>query len=167
MRKRLTVALLAAVAAVAVYAGTVLATPQSGFTPTQIAKATIGDIDLKAHTKPADDWHFQLKTNGVSDMYVIRNSIAPGGSSGWHTHPGPSLITVTAGSVAVYDGDDPTCTPHVYTAGADAAFLDLGGDHVHLIRNETSQPAETVVVQFVPKDATRRIDAPPPGNCPF
>jgi len=38
---------------------------------------------------------------------------------------------------------------------------------VHLLRNRTDKPAETVGVQMIAKGAPRRIDAPAPGNCPF
>jgi hypothetical protein len=41
---------------------------------------------------------------------------APQGSTGWYTHPGLSLIIVTA-AVTAYDGDDPACKPSVYTKG--------------------------------------------------
>ena len=47
------------------------------------------------------------KTKGASDLYVQSNVWAPGGTTGWHTHPGHSLIIVTAGTVTAYDGDDP------------------------------------------------------------
>ena len=67
-------------------------------------------------------------------IYVQSNLWTVGGTTGWHSHPGHSLITVTAGAVTVYDGDDPACTPHVYTVGM--GFVDEGGDHIHVIRNE-------------------------------
>jgi quercetin dioxygenase-like cupin family protein len=136
------------------------ATPASGFVGTQLSKGQYGDIDLKLKS---DSFDLKLDTKGDSDLYVVRNAIAAGGQSGWHTHPGPSLITVTVGEITVYE--DPLCTPKVYRAGDGS--IDLGGGHVHLIRNETSAPAETVVVQFVPRDAVRRIDAPQPNNCNF
>jgi hypothetical protein len=41
---------------------------------------------------------------------------------------------VASGTVTAYEGDDPTCTPLVYTQGM--GFVDSGGDHVHVIRNE-------------------------------
>ena len=152
----------------AAYVGTVLATPSTGFTSTTIAKAQLGELDTKVKSKP-DDWQVKLKTKGTSDLYVQSNVFAIGGSSGWHTHPGPSLITVTAGTVTVYAGDDPGCTPHVYSANDPAgnSFVDVGGGDVHMIRNEGSEEARTVVVQFIPTGAARRIDAPAPGNCPF
>jgi hypothetical protein len=46
-------------------------------------------------------------------------------------------------------------------------LVDEGGDHVHLIRNEGPVDARSVAVQLIPADATRRIDAPSPGNCAF
>jgi hypothetical protein len=71
---------------------------------------------------------------------------------------------VVAGTVTNYQGDDPRCTPHVYTARA--GFIDPGGGGVHMLRNETGAPAETIAVQLLPKDAVRRIPAEPPSNCP-
>jgi hypothetical protein len=57
---------------------------------------------------------------------VQNNVWQPGGTTGWHTHPGHSLIIVTAGTVTAYEGNDPDCTPHVYTQGM--GFVDPGGD---------------------------------------
>jgi quercetin dioxygenase-like cupin family protein len=140
-----------------------LATPQSGLTATQVSKGLFDEINVK--TNNFRPHKVKLKTKGASDVYVIRNSFAAGGQSGWHTHPGPSLITVTIGEITAYEGDDPTCMPKVYKAGE--GFIDPGDGHVHLLRNETTASAETVAVQILPKDAPRRIDAPSPGNCPF
>ncbi len=61
-------------------------------------------------------WNEIIWTHGASDLYVQQNTWQPGGSTGWHTHPGPSFVIVTQGSVTVYEGSDKTCTPHVYTA---------------------------------------------------
>jgi hypothetical protein len=98
-------------------------------------------------------------------VYVQSNVWDPGGTTGWHTHPGHSLIIVTAGVITAYEGDDPTCTPHVYTPGM--GFVDEGGHHVHVLRNEGSVEASTIAVQLIPAAATRRIDAPNPGHCSF
>ena len=124
---------------------------------------TFGKINVKTHNFPPHK--VRLKTKGDSDVYVIRNTFDPGGSSGWHTHPGPSLITVTKGEITAYEGDDPKCRPKVYREGE--GFVDPGDGHVHVLRNETTAPAETVAVQILPRGAARRIDAPDPGNCPF
>jgi quercetin dioxygenase-like cupin family protein len=117
-------------------------------------------------------WLSWQKTRGTSDVYVQNNVWQPGGYTGWHTHPGHSLIIVTAGEVTTYEGDDPKCTPHVYKAGE--GFVDAGGDHVHNIRNETNAVASTIAVQVIParldgssSAQDRRVNAPDPGNCPF
>jgi quercetin dioxygenase-like cupin family protein len=170
-------ALLVVALGVSVYVGNVLATPSAGQTTTTLAKATVDDLDLsgKALTTaigrdgkphPNGVWLAWIKTHGLSDLYVIDNKFAPGGTAGWHSHPGPSLIFVVAGTITNYMSDDPSCTPHVYTAGQ--SFVDAGGDDMHILRNEDgSVTAETIAVQFLPQGATRRIDEPAPGNCPF
>jgi len=177
MRRTWIWTLLVAVAAFAAYAGNVLATPATtpGFSGTTLAKATFGELDVKAKAHLDDLWDAKLKTKGDTDLYVQQNTWDPSAcdnacipSSGWHTHPGPSLVIVTQGSVTEYDGDDPTCAPHVYSATGTNSFVDIGGGAVHVIRNESGAVAKTVVVQLIPKDATRRIDVTPaPGNCPF
>jgi hypothetical protein len=98
---------------------------------------------------------------------VIQNTVfAAGGSTGWHTHPGPGFITVVAGAVTLYDGDDPNCTPHTYGVGQ--GFVDRGFGHVHLARNEgTVQAAVYQVYLNVPPGGASRIDAPNPGLCAF
>lgn len=147
-----------------VFAGNALATPPTpgGLVALQLARGLYGEIDLQAYDIR---WHLKIKTKGDSDVYVTQNTFQPGAHSGWHTHPGPSLITVTSGKITVYDSDDPTCTPISYNVGD--GFTDPGSGHVHLLRNETGAPAVTIAVQILPQDAQRRIDAPSPGNCAF
>jgi hypothetical protein len=142
--------------------GIALATSGSGISTTNISVGLLGDIDIKAQ---ADGYKVAVDTKGESDIYVVSNVFAPGGHSGWHTHPGPSLITVKSGTITAYDGDDPSCTPQVYPAGT--GFVDSGDGHVHILRNEATVVAETIAVQLLPRGAVRRIDAPDPGNCPF
>jgi len=153
------------------YAGSISATaPEAGFSSQTLAVGRFGAIDVVLpHSKTVDDnrihWFSQQKTRGSSDLYVQSNVWQPGGSTGWHTHPGHSLIIVTAGAVTGYEGNDPDCKPHVYTQGM--GFVDRGGDHVHMLRNETDAVAKTIAVQLVPAAATVRIDAADPGNCHF
>jgi hypothetical protein len=154
------------VAVVGVYAVVVLATPSSGFVGTTLAVGRFDEIDVKNFTLPANFWQSRLKTQGLSDVYVQSNVWAPGGTSGWHTHPGHSLIIVTAGIVTAYEGDDASCTPRIYSQGM--GFVDPGGGHVHVLRNEDSvAEARTITIQLIPAAAGRRIDAPNPGNCSF
>lgn len=93
--------------------------------------------------------------------------IGPGGSTGWHSHPGPVVVLIKAGDLTLYSGDDPGCTGRTYSAGQ--AFIDSGQGHVHIGRNlSPSQNVELWVTYFdVPPGSPFRIDAPNPGNCSF
>jgi hypothetical protein len=178
MRRNFTIigAAMAAVLVVWLGPGAVRATPASGFSGVTLAQGAFGQIEVFNHAIQSEAstarsrhhrkaWLSWQRTTGRSDLYVQNNTWQPGGSTGWHTHPGHSLIVVTAGEVTVYEGDDPSCTPHAYTVGM--GFVDPGGDHVHNIRNEGAVEARTVAVQLIPSGAARRIDAPDPGNCGF
>jgi uncharacterized cupin superfamily protein len=149
-----------------------LATKAQDYTSTSLARGRLGDIDtsssLSHRLKEEGNeqlWLSMQKMEGLSDIYVQSNVWAPGGSTGWHSHPGHSLVIVTAGTVTNYEGHDPACKPHVYKTGM--AFVDPGGDHIHILRNEGAVEARTIAVQFIPADAARRIDIADPGNCHF
>ena len=94
---------------------------------------------------------------------MLENRIAPGGSFGWHSHPGPSFVVVKTGALTLYRADDPSCTGEVVEAGS--GFVDNGGD-IHLVRNEGSVETVVYVMSLVPRGASRRIDEAHPSNCP-
>jgi len=158
----------------AAYVGNIQATPSSGFAATTISVGRLPEFDVTHHLvsddpDPANSkknvWLSLQKTKGPSDLYVQSNVWQIGGTTGWHTHPGHSLVTVTAGTLTNYDGDDPTCTGKVYTVGM--TFVDEGGEHSHLVKNEGFVEARTTAVQLIPAGAIRRIDAQGNAACPF
>jgi len=158
MKSKWMVAPIVGALALAVYTGTTLATPPSGLSSTILAKSVFDELKLNSHTIPASDWHLNLKTEGMSDGYVVDNKLAAGGTTGWHSHPGPSFITVKSGTASFYDECD-NFTPHAYAAGT--GFVEDAAC-VHLLANEGNVDLEVVVVQIVPLGAPRRIDEPAP-----
>jgi quercetin dioxygenase-like cupin family protein len=151
---------------------TTLATTSEGYTSTVLALGRFDEKDVVSSFLPtpkADGgdrlWMSLQETAGLSDVYVQSNVWAPGGSTGWHTHPGHSLIIVTLGTVTDYEGHDPECKPHVYKKGM--AFIDPGGEHVHLLRDESTVEAKTIAIQIIPANGERRIEVADPGNCHF
>ena len=155
-------AVVAAVLGVASYGVTALATAPSGVSVTPLAPvAQFDEIHAKAKS---GDWQAKIETQGVSDLHVVQVTIQPGGTLGWHKHPGPSFVTVKSGNATFYEADDPTCTPHVIPTGS--SLFEPAGD-VHIVRNEGDVPLVNVVVQLVPTGAPRLITEPNPGNCPF
>lgn len=141
------------------------ATPASGVTTMPIADGTFDEIDV--HTK-FGPWKVKMDTKGPSHLYVVQNTVVPGGTFGWHSHSGPSLVIVVSGDATEYEGDDPSCTPDVHSASAGATFVDSGGASGHLVRNEGSVNLVVLVARLVPEGAPQRIDLPNPrpGICP-
>jgi quercetin dioxygenase-like cupin family protein len=170
MRNRFLFALTAGLLGAIAMFGFVQATPGMGVASTLFAVGRFEDIDAKTLTDidpdPAttDFWQARIKTKGATDVHVLENRIQPGGTFGWHSHPGPSLVVVKSGALSLYLAADPTCTPRV--VGAGSGFVDNGGD-VHVVRNEGSVVAVVYVASLVPAGFERRIDEPAPGNCGF
>ncbi|MEX2119869.1 MAG: cupin domain-containing protein [Pirellulales bacterium] len=132
------------------------ATPGQGIFITPISgPAVLDEINTKSET---DDHEVELKTRGLSDVYVAHIRVVPGGHGGWHFHPGPSIISVKSGTATFYQADDPA-TPHVFPAGT--GFVEDAG-LVHILVNEGDIDVELIVLQLVPLGAPRRIDAPAP-----
>jgi hypothetical protein len=159
-------ALLAGVLGSAVYTADVLATtpsPPPAPTTNILGESLFNSFRVDGHAF-SPRWRARLETHGLSDVYVVDNKFVPGATTGWHSHPGPSLILVVDGTVTNYTSDSPTCTPHSYTKGQ--GFIDPGGRDVHMLRDDSTLPAETIAVQFLPHAAPRKIDEPPPTNCP-
>lgn len=148
-----------------------------GFTGTLIARGNLGPFH---NISKANGYHVELKSPDNTDIVVSNITIAPGGHSGWHYHPGPTLVVVKTGTITFYHGarsqddregaddregsKDATCPPTRYSAGT--TFTETGGA-VGIARNEGAVEATAVATFFVPAGSPTRIDAPAPGNCPF
>jgi quercetin dioxygenase-like cupin family protein len=131
--------------------GVALATPGTGSTSLELARRTVHRI--------------KIDTSGT-DVVVARNTYDPGGTSGWHSHPGKVVIGVESGAITIYRGDDATCTGTTYTAGE--AFVE-SPSKVYFGRNESTTVTAVLTAVFfnVPVAGSARIDQPDPGNCSF
>jgi quercetin dioxygenase-like cupin family protein len=158
-------AVLALVATACV--GTMLATPASGVLSSMImARATFqSPVDIKI--KVEDGHQETIHVPNAQDTVVQQIVFAPGGSTGWHSHPGPAIALVKAGQLTLYSGDDPACVGHTYSAGQ--AFVDSGQGHAHIARNLSSTENAEVWVTYldVAPNGSVRVDQPNPGNCTF
>jgi quercetin dioxygenase-like cupin family protein len=134
---------------------TAWATPGRGVTVTTIAgPVVLDDLEVRAE---ADDYKLKLKTSGQSSARVVHHQIVPGGDTGWHSHPGPVFVMVTAGTLTKYEGDDPN--PAVYPAGT--GFVEHPGE-VHIGRNEGNVDLEMISFLLTPEGESTRIDEPAP-----
>jgi quercetin dioxygenase-like cupin family protein len=159
--------MLAAIVAVVSTAAVALAfTPSSGVVSAPIlARASFADpTDVKFKVKGQKQEVINI--NNAQQTVMQQIVLAPGGQTGWHSHPGPVVVLIKSGQMSFYDGDDPTCTVRTYSAGQ--AFIDSGQGHVHIARNEGAGNLELWATYFdVPPGGAVRIDAPAPGNCGF
>jgi quercetin dioxygenase-like cupin family protein len=149
------IALLATIATV----GVAMATSGQFATPTNFARGMLEPGD-RINTP-----FVKLQIRGDTDVFTQKIEIAPNGHTGWHSHPGPVLVTIAAGTMTLYQGDDPTCSPR--TVGVGETFIDPGGGNVHIARNEGTETLVLYATYLLPAAAGPRIDVPDPGNCPF
>ncbi len=142
-----------ALALVGIFAGTALATPPSQFVGTPLAKGTMAG----AVQRNVGDIKFQTK--GAVVFNVVSVNVAPGGTSGWHSHPGLVLVTVKQGTITFYDQN---CNATVRPAGT--SFMEADGDGPGLAHNEGDVDAILYVTFIAPADTTVfRIDQDNPG----
>jgi quercetin dioxygenase-like cupin family protein len=134
------------------------ATTGARITTTTIAGPTRLEA-LNLHTRSKDwDHAVEIKTKGPSDVYTVYNSIMPGGHTGWHSHPGPSIVSVVSGTATEYHADD-LSNPEVHAAGT--SFVD-DGEGAHILVNAGTTTLVTVAFQIIPADAPRKNDEPAP-----
>ena len=132
--------------------GFAAATPSSGGSVTTLARGSTGPIH-----DSSDD--FKLFQKNAADFVMISYQLAPGGTLGWHTHPGPALITVNSGTLTIVEHD---CSTRTYTAGS--AFVDVGLGEVHDALNNGSDAVTGYATYLnVPTGSPSRIDAPAPA----
>jgi hypothetical protein len=150
----LTLALVAAL--IALPRDRATATPPSGIAAELLARGTVARAD---HVHVAG---IKLATRRPIDVATVHVTFQPGGSTGWHTHPGPALVTVKTGQLTLHRAKG--CRTRTFAAGQ--TFLEYGPYDVNLTGNETGAVTETLVTFLLPVGAPLTVDAPAP-RCPL
>jgi quercetin dioxygenase-like cupin family protein len=96
------------------------------------------DIDMKIKINRGGGTEV-VKVVDPSRTVTTRHTIQPGARFPWHSHAGPVLVNVVAGTLVYVETD---CGERAYPAGT--AFVDAGHGHVHSAYNPTG--GETVIV---------------------
>lgn len=177
---RMRTATLITLGAIAVpAAGVAIATEPSGLKTELLARGAAGEFRVQDETTD-----LELAARRATDVAVVRATLDPDGSTGWHGHPGPSIVVVKTGTVTMLeaDGDDPhgdhrhgdrddaqergdhrRCSTKVFGPGS--AFVHP--EHVHNFVNRTDAVTEFYVVYLVPAGAAPLLnDATAPARCP-
>ena len=102
------------------------------------------------------------------DTAFQRVTINPGGHTGWHTHPGPTFVSVDGGVGTLYHGGlaGTGCPGHKY--GPVSGFFQPSSE-VHTLWNEGTVPLVVHAFYVLPPGTPStaiRTDQPQPPNCP-
>src|ERR687893_834601 len=126
----------------ALVVGAALATTPEGVTPTPLTRATLGTFE-------AENNGIEVESQRTSaDFALAKVVIEPGGTTGWHHHPGVVLVSVKSGTVSEYDVK---CEKSVFTAGE--GFVESNGE-VQLVRNNGNAKAVLYATFLVPTNTT-------------
>jgi quercetin dioxygenase-like cupin family protein len=151
MRKKSLWAILAVVIGAALYGGIALATPPSGLVNILLARGTDGSEG-------------SLPIQMGTDVVMAQITVDPGGSSGWHSHPGGAIIVVKSGSPTLYRAIGSQCQTTTYGPGD--AFIERPGEVDDVLNAGTAPYVLYVTFPRVPPGGSARIDEPDPGTCP-
>jgi quercetin dioxygenase-like cupin family protein len=125
----------------------------SGFTSVLIASGQ------SAHS-------FGIHQQKGNDVVTTQNTVAPGGFSGWHSHPGFAVLVIKSGELTLYS--EPVgggeCSVKIYTAGQ--VFLEKPDDEENAVNTGTVPTVLAVTFFNVPHGGSARIERTNPGDCP-
>ena len=98
-----------------------------------------------------------------ADVFVWHLRATPNQALGWHTHPGPAIVTIAQGTFAYERQVGRECVTTWYTAGT--GFMDPGFGHVH--RGIAGPQGAEVYTTFVVPTGTENqtIPKPAPAAC--
>jgi quercetin dioxygenase-like cupin family protein len=144
VRKRAAVATVGC-AVCGVAAAAAVASPPFQFFATNL----VAEAELTERVHVNSD-RVKFKTKDPVDVRVQEVTVAPGGRSGWHHHPGMVIVAVQTGAVTVVHAD---CNGTTYGVGSPngSVFVE-SGDQPAEVRNATEQPVK-LYATFIAPDA--------------
>lgn len=130
------------------------ATDGAGAASTLVAGPVLLDeLDVKGESETEE---VEIKTTGLWTCRVVHFHIAPGGHTGWHSHPGPVFVMIESGTMTLEQSDGSAA---VYPPGT--GFVE-DPDRVHIARNEGDDLLVFDAFILIPAGAPVRIDQPDP-----
>jgi hypothetical protein len=141
--------------------------PSSGFMSIRLGHGTLS--------------HGSLAVKPGLQIVVVQNTVQPGASSGWHSHPGGAMVVIVSGQITTYQSvknDDAEegrgsgsshCVINTYAAGQ--AFVERPGEPLIAVNNGSSVTTSYATFPGVPVDPAtgntlQRTDQPKPNPDP-
>jgi quercetin dioxygenase-like cupin family protein len=139
------------------------ATPPLGFVLNQILASGFAAGGISEHMQinknpdgTATPWQLVLQIQGDTDYYSQHLVLAPGGYSGWHSHPGVLVAGVKSGQVDFYDAN---CQKQ--TVGAGQVYTE--NDAVRAISNTGLVDADLYISYLIKHGSPRRREEAAPS----
>jgi hypothetical protein len=167
------------------------ATPGTGFVGTVLARGVIGEnlqfgeptVDVvtrrvkvrvkgRVYTRkvkirvPAIDTAITCNAANPCDTAFQKGTLQPGGTTGWHTHPGPTFVAFLEGDGTVYHVSGTGC--HGMKIGPESGFTQMPTNK-HVLHNDGSVPIVVYTLYLLPHGTPNsgiRVDQPQPTECP-
>jgi quercetin dioxygenase-like cupin family protein len=132
----------------------------------RLRSAGVTNLGAWLNLHPAISLKFGMVPIGLlqsAEVVTQQTTFAPGGMSGWHSHPGYLTGTVVSGQVVRYGSD---CSSQTFTAGQ--SFYETGAS-TFIVKNASGTDPAVLSVTFVVPGGTPttalRIDKPQPATC--
>jgi quercetin dioxygenase-like cupin family protein len=108
----------------------------------------------------AGDVSKSVDIEDLSEVVVTKNTLGPGASVGWHSHPGPAIVTIVSGELTYVRASD--CARFTYGKGK--SFVDPGHGNVHIGFNASDSQDTVLYATYleVPAGQSPRIAAEAP-----
>jgi hypothetical protein len=100
------------------------------------------------------------------DTAFQQGILQPGGSTGWHTHPGPTFVAFSQGEGTYTHKLGSSCHSATVTAGTGFSQMPT---ETHVLRNLKSVPIVVHTMYVLPHgtpNSAIRVDQPQPTGCP-
>jgi quercetin dioxygenase-like cupin family protein len=94
----------------------------------------------------------RLQATEPTDLALVRATLAPLSSTGWHGHAGPSMVVVASGTLRMIEPKERGrgCTEESFPSGS--AFTHPS--HTHNFANDGTEPVVFYIAYFVPEGAS-------------
>jgi len=115
---------------------------------------------------PSIDTAITCNAANPCDTAFQQGTLQPGGTTGWHTHPGPTFVAFAQGDGTVYHDMGSSCPGT--KIGAGSGFTQMPTEK-HVLKNDGPQPIVVYTLYLLPHGTPNtgiRVDQPQPMACP-
>jgi quercetin dioxygenase-like cupin family protein len=135
--------------------GATIALANSG---TSITTTILGHRATLSDSVQVNQDRVKFQTKDPTDVLVQTISFLPGGTSGWHFHPGVVIVVVESGQVTTHDASCQTAT-----YGPHQSFVESGTEPFMVSNESATDKAVVYATLVVPAGSPFRIETAPPA----